>query len=452
MTSLMENFRQYVVGTETNVPIENGTFVKSINFDNAATTPPLYQVVSDLNQFTEWYSSVHRGKGYKSTYCSDVFENARDVVKNFIGADKQKDNVVFTKGTTESINILAHCLKEQDDRRDIVISTWMEHAANDLPWRSRFYVEYADIDSQGRLLLEDVERKLQKYRGRVKLLAVTGASNVTGYINPVSELAKLAHRYGTEIFVDGAQLIPHMSFDMKPWGADEHIDYTAFSAHKMYAPYGCGVLVGPQKSFEKGAPYCTGGGAINLITHKRVAWDPCPSKNEAGSPNLMGVVALVSAINTLKYIGMGKIYEHEKKLLEYACGYLNNVTDIKRYCDYSPGQNKIGVILMNIEGISHGTVAAILSKEAGIAVRNGFFCAHPYCERLLGLKEKDMDYYFTNPEKPRPGMIRVSFGIYNDFSEIDRFVQALEFIARNKAFYIDKYTRRGAEFGVLDNV
>lgn len=446
-----DNYRNWVIGADATVPLSNGTYVIGVNFDNAATTPPFISVMEEINRFAAWYSSIHRGKGYKSMLSSEIYENGRSIIQSFVGADADRDTVIYTKNTTDAINLLAHTLGQQKDGKDIVLSTWMEHAANDLPWRDTFHVEYVEIDALGRLSMEDLEAKLMKHAGRVKLVTVTGASNVTGYINPVHSIAALAHTYGTRVLVDGAQWVPHARVDMKPFGSPEHLDFLVFSAHKMYAPFGAGVLIGPKDAFTPGQPYCRGGSAIKLVTHKRIDWEEPPQKDEAGTPNLMGVVALLAAVKTLQSIGMEQVFGREKELLDYAVHRMKKIPGIHIY-NHPDVQDTISMIPFNMEGVHHSLMSAILSHEAGIAVRNGFFCSHPYCERLLGYSEEDMEYFFQNPKALRPGMVRVSFGLYNDYYEIDRLIYALHTIGRNKTFYLNTYANSREQYGITNDV
>lgn len=434
-----KDLRKLIIGADQKVPLPNGKYVTAINFDNAATTPVLYSVLKEVNHFAPWYSSVHRGGGYKSKVSSDIYEQGRDVVQSFVNSDKERDIVIFTKNTTEAINVLSYVLSQQKGQQKVVLSSWMEHAANDLPWRNKFKVDYIEIDRFGRLSIEDLEDKLVRYRGSIKLVSITGASNVTGYMNPIYKIAALAHKYGAKILVDGAQLVPHTSIDMKHFDSVEHIDYLVFSAHKMYAPFGIGVLVGPKKDFEEGNPFIQGGGAISLVTHERVEWDEPAGKDEAGTPNAMGVVALTAAIKTLCAVGMDYIYKHEKALYDYAISRMEKIPGIIFYSDPFR-DDTIGVIPFNIKGMYHHLIPSILSDEAGISVRNGFFCTHPYCERLLGLSEEDMNYYFEDEEAVFPGIVRVSFGFYNNYKEIDKFLSILRMIVENKEYYINKYS------------
>lgn len=431
-------FRNLVVGVDSKLPLANGKYVTGINFDNAATTPPLHSVMEELSDFAPWYSSIHRGAGYKSILSSDVYEEGRDVIKKFVNADHSRDVVIYTKNTTEAINLLSHILEQKDDKQ-VILSTDMEHLANDLPWRDKFSIDYVSIDEFGKLSLEDLEMKLVHHGGKIKLVTVTGASNVTGYKNPIYKIAKLAHNYGAKILVDGAQLAPHCPIDMKDYDSLEHLDYLVFSAHKMYAPFGIGVLIGPKETFEGEEPYCKGGGAVKLVSHQFIAWDTPPHKEEAGTPNVMGVVALLAAIKTLSSIGMHVIDNYEQTLIHYAIAGLTSIPDIRLYCCAGNKEDRLGIIAFDLPGIHHELLANILSHEAGIAVRNGLFCAHPYIEKLLGMTSQKLSYIQKNPNAPCPGLVRMSLGLYNNSNEVDILIDLLHQISKNKNTYIQKY-------------
>ncbi len=433
------DLRNLVVGVNTSVPLTNNTYVTAVNFDNAASTPPFFSVMQEINDFAPWYSSVHRGTGYKSILSTQVYESGRQVIKDFVKADQDKDVVIYTKNTTESINMLAYLLCE-NDKNQVVLSTWMEHLANDLPWRDKFTVDYVEIDTYGRLRLDDLENKLQKYSGRVKLVTVTGASNITGYLNPIHEIAKIVHKHGAKVLIDGAQLVPHIAVDMKPFDSPEHIDYLVFSAHKMYAPFGMGVLIGPQEFFAQREPVYKGGGDVKLVTHQSIYWEEPPAKDEAGSPNVIGVAALTAAIKTLQSIGLERIEAYENDLTGYAMDRLRYLPDIEIYTHSQVEKRKVGIIPFNIKGVYHELTAKILSGEDGIAVRHGLFCAHPYAGRLLNLTPEELDYSANNPDTQFPGLVRASFGLYNNSSEVDRFIIALQKIIANKSHYIMKYS------------
>lgn len=430
-------YRPLIVGADVKIPLQNGQYTTAINFDNAASTPPFVSVLEEINQFSAMYSSIHRGTGYKSQFSSMLFEEARSTILKFVNADLHKDTIIYVKNTTEAINKLSYRLWD-GDKRSVVLSTWMEHHSNDLPWRSKFKVDYVQTDHQGKLSLEDMESKLIKHKGNVKLVTVTGASNVTGYVNPIHKIAELAHRYKAKILVDGAQLVPHNAVNMKPKNPLQHIDYLAFSAHKMYAPFGIGVLIGPKETFKKGVSEFVGGGTAQVVTHDWVMWEDAPHKDEAGSPNVIGVIALVTAIKTLTSIGMKTIDQYENQLTIYANSKLQSIPGITLYSYTALGEPRIGVIPFNIKGMAHDMVATILSNYAGIAVRTGCFCTQPYIQRLLSISPKQMAFYRRNTDAPRPGVVRLSFGLYNDFNEIDVLCNLLERIVSHPTTFCKK--------------
>lgn len=430
-------YEKLVHGINSLVPLENGDKVPYINFDNAATTPPFSSVISEINNFSPYYSSVHRGTGYKSIISSQFYDKSRDIVLDFVKADPNYHTAIFVKNTTEAINKLSYRLKDEIGD-GIVLSTYMEHHSNDLPWRYKYNVDYVDVDEYGRLSLDHLEHLLKKYKRKVKLLAISGASNVTGYINPIHTIAKLAHKYGSKILVDGAQLVPHHPINIKSVGDLTHIDYIAFSAHKMYAPFGTGVLIAPKDTFKDGFSDHIGGGTIDLVTPKEVVWASPPEKEEAGTPNLLGVVALIESIKTLKKLGMKKVSDYERNLIKYTLEKIRTIPNIKLYDDGNI-KNKVSIISFNIDGLYHETVATILSSEGGIGVRNGCFCAQPYIQKLLNISQEDIEKYKQDENTLRPGTVRVSYGLYNNYREINIFIELLNQIANNIDYYNSKY-------------
>lgn len=432
-------YKNLVVGSKSKVKLENNSYVHCINFDNAATTPAFKSVLKGIVEFSPNYSSIHRGTGHKSIISSKVYEDARATVLDFIKGDSKHHTVIFLKNTTECINKLSYRLKETL-RDKIVLTTYMEHHSNMLPWRYRYTTEYVEVDKQGRLCLEDLKFKLELFKGKVGLVAVSGASNVTGYINPIYEIAELCHRYGAKILVDGAQLIPHSPFDMLPIDSDEHIDFIAFSSHKMYSPFGIGVLVAPKGTFVDGFSEQIGGGTVKHVTMKDVIWDEPPAKEEAGTPNLMGVVALTISIKTLQELDMAKVEKYERGLVKYALDKISKIPNLVIYDDMDV-DSKVSIVSFNIEGLDHNILANILASEGGIAVRNGCFCAQPYVQKLLDISDLDSERYIEDETLSKPGLVRVSFGLYNDYDEIDLLVYLLNKVASNVEFYKDKYKK-----------
>lgn len=429
--------RTQIVGLNTPLPRREGLPAAAIHFDNAATTPPLRAVQSSVERFLAHYGSVHRGAGLKSQMASTAYEEARAIVGRFVGAREGQHQVTFTRNTTEALNLLAHRLTFLPGQ--IIISTELEHHSNDLPWRAVAPVVPIRVNEDGTLDLDHAERLLRQYAGRVRLLAVSGGSNVTGYIPPLRTLARLAHAAGSEIVVDAAQLAPHRRIDIGDLGDPDHLDYIAFSGHKLYAPYGSGALVGRADTFAQGRPLLVGGGSVRRVTSGSVEWVDGPGREEAGTPNAVGVVALAAACRALEALGLDAIAQHEVDLTSYALDTLARVPGLWLYGDPDPAtaETRLGVIPFCLDGYDPHLVAAILSYEAGIAVRSGSFCAQPYVRRLLARDEAGCDL-------GQDGLIRISFGLYTTKEEIDLLVKALyATIAGNYDGFYERDPRRG---------
>jgi cysteine desulfurase / selenocysteine lyase len=429
----VEDIRQRVVGLDVRVPVLDGSHHTYINLDNAASTPALWDVVETLEVFLPWYASIHRGTGFKSEVASQAYEDARAMVAYFFGADLSEQALIFTKNTTDAVNKAARRVGLNQD--DVVLLSLLEHHSNDLPWRAQASVVHAGLTHEGRIDLSDIERKFGEFGSRVKLLAISGASNVTGYLTPIHELAELAHRHGTPILVDAAQLAPHRAIDMRPASDPGHLDYLVASAHKMYAPYGSGVLIGPRATFAQGAPDYSGGGTVEIVTEDEVYWNDPPERDEAGSPNVLGAVAMAAACRTLREIGMDRLAQHEAELTRYALSELRRIEGIEVYGDADPegAERRLGVIPFNVNGLSHYLVAAVLSTEYAIGVRNGCFCAHPYVLRLLQISDSVAwswrKQVISKVRSHLPGLVRISFGCYNTHAEVDVLIRALRNIA-----------------------
>jgi selenocysteine lyase/cysteine desulfurase len=429
-----KNLKELFVGTDIMLPTLNGTLSHYINFDNAASTPSLKSVRDGINSFLNYYSSVHRGTGYKSKISTWAFEKARERVIKFLGADPNTDVCLFGKNTTEAINKLSRRFPFKPG--EVVLSTLMEHHSNDLPFRNVTQVIHIGLKPDGQLDEDDFDKKLQEYAGKIALVAITGASNVTGFLNPVHRLAEKAHAAGAKILVDCAQLAPHRKIEMGMPGSSSRIDYVAISAHKMYAPFGTGALVGPKEIFLQGDPDMPGGGTVEVVTVDGVVWAGPPDREEAGSPNVVGAVALALAIKSLEEIGMPAVEKHESELTAYALKGFELIPEIRVYGNnnHSDSHSRLGVIPFEVDSISHFLVASILGHEWGIGVRNGCFCAHPYILHLLGLSPEEAnnvrDEIEAGNKRDMPGLVRISFGLYNTTDEIDDLIEALHCIVR----------------------
>ncbi len=426
--------RNEIVGIETCVPLLDGTERRYVFLDNAASTPVFRRVMDALTEYLPWYSGVHRGTGFKSLLSTAVFDGAHEAVGRFVGADPATSTVIFARNTTECVNRLANRFPFRSG--DVVITSVMEHHSNDLPWRRHAAVVHVGIRPDGRLDLDGMRNSLREYAGRVRIVAINGASNISGICTPVHEIARWAHEAGAQLFVDAAQLAPHRPVRMLADDDPEHIDFLALSAHKLYAPFGTGALIGPKRFFEEGDPDLVGGGVVEVVTLERAFWNRPPHKEEAGSPNVPGGVALAAAVDMLQRVGMDAIADHEHDLLEYAYGKLKAIPGLRLYGPTDSIREKVGVIAFNVEGMHHALTAAILGVEGGIGVRNGCFCAHPYVKQLLRVSPEDdrrlTEEVIGGNKSNMPGMVRASLGCYNNEEDIDRLVEMLQRVVRKE--------------------
>ncbi len=428
--------RSQIVGLEQQVPVLDGTLRPYTFLDNAASTPSLLRVKETVNNLLDWYASIHRGTGFKSLISTEAYEHSRKLVADFVGADPAHDVVIFGKNTTEAINTLATAFPFQAE--DVVVVTLMEHHSNDLPWRCCAQVEHFGVNPEGYFDLQAFEDLLKQYQGRVKMVATTGASNVSGFMPPIHDIAEIAHRHGAMILVDCAQLAPHRAIAMGPVDSPRHIDFISLSAHKMYAPFGTGALIGPREFFNQGRLNFRGGGTIEVVTLEEVYWAEAPERYEAGSPNVIGAAAMGAAVKALSEIGMERIAEHEKRLTTYAIERFSRIPGVRLYGCQDPQrvEDRVGVIPLMVDGMPHGKTAAILSYEYAIGVRSGCFCAHPYVLNLLGIDHNAFEHYkgqvLEHDRSEIPGLVRISFGCYNTESEVDLAAEALETAASNK--------------------
>ncbi len=448
MSLSLSNIRELFVGLDREVPLLDGSYRQYVNLDNAATTPPFRDVVNTINKFIDWYASVHRGTGYKSLLSTNVYNQCREIVAKFVGADPSYHTVIFCSNTTDAINRLCHCLHLEED--EFVLISMMEHHSNMLPWRICGNVDYIQTKlPDGSLDIEHLKTKLGEHKNKVKLVAITGASNITGYLPPIKEIAQIVHQSGAMLLVDAAQLIAHRPIKMGCPDDSDHIDFLAFSAHKMYAPFGSGALIGPTEFFEKRNPGYVGGGAVELVTLDEIVWTDVPEKEEAGSPNLIGVLALAKSIQILQDIGMENVAIHERNLTAKILQLLNDIPEIKIFGENDPTlkHDRVGVIPILLNKMEHSLLAAILGYEWGIGVRHGCFCAHPYIENLFQLNDEDLNQYAKRIQEGDrsnlPGFVRISLGLYNTTEEIEYLIYALKEIIKfgHKGKYtLNKYT------------
>lgn len=386
-----------VLGADMRVPLADGTSTRYVNFDLGATAPALVAAAERVNAVLPYAGSVHRGAGLPSRLASALHEQARATVAAHLGA-RPGDAVVFTRTTTDSTNLLARAVP------GAVVALDVEHHANLLPWRRAAGGLRTVLHAP--TLAETLARLEDELAARpAALLAITGASNVTGEVVPLERVAEIAHRHGARLFVDAAQLAPHRPIDLEACGAD----YVAFSGHKLYAPYGSGVLAGRSDWLDAAAPYLAGGGAVLDVTLDDVAWRDGPARHEGGTPNLAGAVAIAAALEELAGVEEDAWAAHEDALRERLVAGLAELPGVEVLRIWDDVEDAIGVVTFTVAGWAPGLVAAYLSAEHGIGVRHGRFCAHPLLARF-GLDG---------------GALRASFGVGTRAADADRLVEAL---------------------------
>ena len=386
-----------VAGGSTLVPLATGGSVRYANLDNAASAPALQSVADRVARVLPHYASVHRGAGYLSQVSTELFERARGTVAGFLGA-RPDDVVVFTRSTTDALDLLSRAVPAGGR----VLVADLEHHANLLPWQR---AASTTVVPGGRDVAATVEAlEVELARGGYALLAVTGASNVTGEVLPLRRLARAAHAAGARIAVDGAQLVPHRRVDL----AADDLDWIAFSGHKLYAPFGAGALVGRRDWLDRAQPYLAGGGATLDVGADAVRWASGPDRHEAGSPNVVGAIALARACEELAALPAGALQAHESALRSRLVDGLRSLDGVELV--RADAADAVGVVTFSLPGYASSEVAAYLSAEHGIGVRDGRFCAHRFAD-ALGIAA---------------GGLRASFGVGTGSDDVDRLVRALE--------------------------
>ncbi|MFD1539082.1 aminotransferase class V-fold PLP-dependent enzyme [Nonomuraea guangzhouensis] len=402
-----------VLGTDLEVPVKGGRLVTYANLDYAASAPCLEPVSAAVTAALPAYSSVHRGAGYASQLTTARYEQARHTVRAFVGA-RPDDAVIFTRNTTDATNLLARCLPEGTTA--VVFDT--EHHASLLPWKRS--VRLAPPAFPG-AAVRAADEALAAIDGP-KLLVVTAASNVTGELWPIAALAHIAHRHGARILVDAAQLVPHRRLNLTALD----LDYVAFSGHKLYAPFGAGVLVGRRDWLSAGEPYLKGGGAVRAVAadvEEGIDWhDDAEPRHEAGTPNVLGAIALAAACDALSATGWTELVREEERLIARLRSGLATIEGVRELSLWGPDQPRVGIVSFVVDRHSAREVAEVLSGEYGIGVRDGKFCAHPFVRHLLGTADGGC-------EDDTASAVRASIGIGTTEEHVDRLVDALRDLA-----------------------
>ncbi len=401
-----------------------------IYMDHGASTHPPAVVLDTYKDFLEKsYANVHRGRHFLSEMATDRFEDVPDQILRFIKGGSEQSCVILSGNTTQALDLGAHAMAA---RPGIALVSLMEHHSNDLPHRARGSVLHFGVLDDGTLDYDDLEAKLREHQ--VKLVAVTGASNVTGYLPDIHRVARLAHGHGARIMVDGAQMLAHAPIDVRPEGDPEHIDFFAGAGHKAYAPFGSSFLFGPRDVFDEAPPYIPAGGTVIYVTEDEAFYKKSPERHEGGTPNIAGAVAFAAALRYLEKIGMDEVRAHERVLVARAMDGLAKLDGVTVLGHPDPAK-RIGAVALEIEGVPHEVAATILNREAAIAVRNGCFCAHTYLHRLLHLEDTEelRRRLVAGEDVELPGAVRPSFGIFNTEEEVDEMVRMIEVI-RDRAW------------------
>ena len=375
-----------------------------IYFDNAATSQKPQCVIDELNSYYSHYNSnVHRGVHYLSQLATEKYEQARVVVQKFINAQYDRE-VVFTKGTTDGINLVANSwgLENLGEGDEVLISA-MEHHSNIVPWqmicqKTAAKLVVAPIDETGELIIKEFEKLVSS---KTKLVAITHISNTLGTINPVDKLIEIAHKNNAKVLIDGAQSIPHLEIDVQQMNCD----FFVFSGHKLFAPTGTGVLYVKEERYKEMSPYQGGGDMIKEVAFDKTTYNAPPHKFEAGTPNIAGFIGLKTAIEYVQNIGLNNIYTYEKNLHDFAFDEMSKISEIRFI---GAASNKASVISFLV-GQTHPFDLGTLLDQLGIAIRTGHHCTQPL-----------MDWYKI------PGTARASFCFYNSEKEIEFFIKALK--------------------------
>lgn len=392
---------------DVDVPLVTGESVPYANLDYAASAPCLAPVRDAVDDLLPSYASVHRGAGYLSQRCTRRYEEARASIRRFVGA-RDTAAVVITRNTTDALNLLAHAAP----RGTTVVVFETEHHAALLPWARSHRVVRLPAPASLEAAVADLDAALQAAPVGPRLVCVTGASNVTGEVWPIAELTRVAHRHGARLALDAAQLAPHAPINAAALG----VDYVALSGHKLYAPFGAGALIGRSDWLRAAQPYLAGGGASRHVGDRSVSWADVPARHEAGTPNILGAVALAAACDAIAGQDRDALVDHEQALLTRLRIGLAQVAGLRQLSLWD--SDRVGIVSFTVDGWDGRALAAALAAEYGIGVRAGAFCAHPFVRHLTGGD--------TTP-------VRVSIGIGTTAEHVSRFVGAVGELARNGA-------------------
>ena len=454
-TELLDKLRSEAVGLDAEYVLATGEKTRRIYLDSTASTLRLQVVQDALEKYQPYYANTHSVVHFGAKLSTREYSWAHEMVLEFVHADPETHTAFFVGcGTTAGINRVARTLREKRPERDVVITSIMEHHSNDLPHRKHFPTVVhlpADVAkiSIGRVNLQRLAEALDEHGDKVNYVAITGVSNVTGIIDPIHEIAQLAHKKGALVVVDAAAMAAHQPIHMTSSDdPSEHIDVLVFSGHKVYAPGSPGVVVTRKDLFAGLEPQEVGGGMVDdVYINRYTMMKKFPEREEAGTPNISGAIGLAASLYALSTVGMDTIAAEEFEIIVYSLRELGQIDEVRIYGETDPQTcERAGAVSFNIRGIDHALTAAVLNDYFNIAVRNECFCAHPYVREMiteaLAEEEEDLtDEEFQEMADMHKGMVRASFGIYSTKNDVDALVDALRQIAANKAFYEQNYHR-----------
>ena len=450
---LLNKIREDFIGLDTEYTLVNGEKTKRIYLDTTASSLMMGVAYRASNEFLKHYSNTHSLLHFSAKVSTKTYNWIHKRILEFVHADSNEFTCFFMgSGVTAGMNRMAKTFKRLRPERDIVLVSIMEHHSNDLPHRKHGgkVIHIPVNDNMGGIDFKTIEKYLKQFQDRINYISVTGLSNVTGIINPINKIAKLAHKYGVYIIIDAAQMAAHVPIYMSGFDDENmEIDALLFSGHKTYAPGSPGVIIARKSFMEAVEPEEVGGGMVDKVfPDNYFVSKNFPDREEAGTPNILGAITLGAAIHVLDSIGMDKILAKDIELINYTITNMLNMNDVYIYGDTDINKcARAGTVSFNIKGMDHGLVAAILNDYYNIAVRNECFCAHPYVEKMLHISHKNeidnlecLDNHLAWNIEPWMGMIRASFGLYNKKEDVDALLNALDEIINKKENFSNQYT------------
>ncbi|MDD7795757.1 aminotransferase class V-fold PLP-dependent enzyme [Clostridium sp. 'White wine YQ'] len=416
---MISNLRKCFFGTDTLINTHCG-FTSRVYLNNAATPLVAKPAIQELYKTLPIYSYGNEPNAL-STQLNSKYNEVRNIVMNFIGADSTLDTVIFTPNTTSAINILSQVYYEHDPNQ-VILATKMEHMANYLPFREKMKTLLVGLTPEGNVDMNDYAAKLEQYSGQIKLVTVTGASNITGIIPPFYDMATMAHNHGAKILVDAVQLVQHKNFTMKPHDDASHIDFVSFDGHKFYTGQSGGVLVGDKVFLDQYKPLMYGAGITEFVSNSKIIYKDSPERYESGYPDFLGIISFGATIRFLQEIGMKNVEEWEQGLYRHLISRLSQIPNLILYGDIY-NNTRTPFASFNLRDMSYHTLARWLGYEYGIDIAWGTNGSNLYVQELLGLTDEQAFSLYRSGEEY--GIVRASIGLFNNYDDIDRLADAL---------------------------